>query len=521
MKRHALGIAAVLTAFLISSPILAQKGGVGRVTTQSNSGFGFGARALGMGGAFIAIADDASAASWNPAGIGQLIRPELTIVASTNSNETRVSGDQTTDSYTNAAGVPNGNKDFYTFSDQIVKQDPTGIDFLSFVQPFDTGKQILSFQLSYARRGRAATSTQSLNLQNSDNYYVVGNGTEALYSTTDYEITSSGSGGIDSFTFGVGTSFSEWLFVGASGELWRGTVGSTNEVAIRSFTFDRDLGVHVPSEDRRFSNSVERKIQAYSFNFGVLAKPYPWLSLGAVYRTKWSGTNDLNASYYEIGAVSGGYRRWQGTATTDSTIDWPDSWGVGMAIRPMPALTLSADYSVTNWSKGTTNPQGPFWFCDEAGHCTAQFNNVDVAFPSGGPVDQHGEKFQNDQDSLRFGAEYVFRPGRILVPVRAGYYRITSLAPLFDDRQFDSDPEADFRGYTAGLGIAFDMGNQKSLLLDFAATLEEADSSYNEQNYFRCYTNAQQQCSVYFLRTRTSKQEVRNTRLIGSLIYRF
>ncbi|GAI10837.1 unnamed protein product, partial [marine sediment metagenome] len=41
---------------------------------------GSGARAIGMGGAFIAIADDATAASWNPAGLIQLERPELSIV---------------------------------------------------------------------------------------------------------------------------------------------------------------------------------------------------------------------------------------------------------------------------------------------------------------------------------------------------------------------------------------------------------------------------------------------------------
>ena len=41
---------------------------------------GSGARALGMGGAFIAVADDATAASWNPGGLIQLETPEISAV---------------------------------------------------------------------------------------------------------------------------------------------------------------------------------------------------------------------------------------------------------------------------------------------------------------------------------------------------------------------------------------------------------------------------------------------------------
>lgn len=49
--------------------------------SPSLSTVGSGARALGMGGAFIAIADDATAASWNPAGLIQLDFPEISFVA--------------------------------------------------------------------------------------------------------------------------------------------------------------------------------------------------------------------------------------------------------------------------------------------------------------------------------------------------------------------------------------------------------------------------------------------------------
>ena len=50
------------------------------LTSQSNIVLGVGARALGMGGAFLARADDATAASWNPAGLSYLRRPEVSIV---------------------------------------------------------------------------------------------------------------------------------------------------------------------------------------------------------------------------------------------------------------------------------------------------------------------------------------------------------------------------------------------------------------------------------------------------------
>ncbi len=51
--------------------------------TSTLNPVGSGARAIGRGGAFIAVADDATAASWNPAGLIQLKRkPEMSVVTS-------------------------------------------------------------------------------------------------------------------------------------------------------------------------------------------------------------------------------------------------------------------------------------------------------------------------------------------------------------------------------------------------------------------------------------------------------
>jgi tetratricopeptide (TPR) repeat protein len=45
--------------------------------TESVFATGAGNRALAMGGAYTALADDASSVAWNPAGLGRLVRPEL------------------------------------------------------------------------------------------------------------------------------------------------------------------------------------------------------------------------------------------------------------------------------------------------------------------------------------------------------------------------------------------------------------------------------------------------------------
>ncbi len=75
----------VLGAF-ISGTAIAQTsdtatGGVQRLEIPSTfNPVGSGARALGMGNAFIAVADDATAASWNPGGLIQLGCPEVSVV---------------------------------------------------------------------------------------------------------------------------------------------------------------------------------------------------------------------------------------------------------------------------------------------------------------------------------------------------------------------------------------------------------------------------------------------------------
>ncbi len=73
-----------LFIFLIAADLLlAQyKSNVSNVATTAAPflQIGVGSRAIGMGGAFVATANDASAMYWNPAGLGKLNSAELIFV---------------------------------------------------------------------------------------------------------------------------------------------------------------------------------------------------------------------------------------------------------------------------------------------------------------------------------------------------------------------------------------------------------------------------------------------------------
>jgi tetratricopeptide (TPR) repeat protein len=82
--RFALGALSLL--LLAAAPGFAQNGGqVGQFLS-----YGVGARAMSMGGAYYAISDDASAAYWNPAGLAQLQRKELTTMQATMFQDTKL-----------------------------------------------------------------------------------------------------------------------------------------------------------------------------------------------------------------------------------------------------------------------------------------------------------------------------------------------------------------------------------------------------------------------------------------------
>lgn len=75
MARNFIKYVLVVFLIIITSDVTFGEG-VG-TTTASFLKMGVGARAIGMGGAFVAISDDANATYWNPAGLTQIKSPEI------------------------------------------------------------------------------------------------------------------------------------------------------------------------------------------------------------------------------------------------------------------------------------------------------------------------------------------------------------------------------------------------------------------------------------------------------------
>ena len=128
----------------------------GSPTTVELSFSNPGARSLGFGGAFVALADDATAAFANPAGLVQLSTPEVSVEGRLWSYSTpfteggRVSGQPTGNLLDNTPGLRTG----------VSSESLLALSFMSFVYPREDWS--LAFYRHQSANFEVATETQGL-----------------------------------------------------------------------------------------------------------------------------------------------------------------------------------------------------------------------------------------------------------------------------------------------------------------------------------------------------------------------
>jgi long-subunit fatty acid transport protein len=425
---------------------------------QANSSVvqGSGARAFGMGGAFLARADDATAASWNPAGLSYLRRPELSVVWSATNQLSSVSYD--------LAGA------------KVVddRRRGHGPDFLAATYPIRFERVTGAVQLSFQRVIAFDTS-------------------RTIEKLTSPSKQVEASGGFDVLAFGSGLQFSRKLRVGLAVNRWlNGYEQRVEREAGRRATLDADFG-----------------LRGWNIHAGMIWTPIESLNVGVVGKTPFTAKVELARSRQDLCIDVVSPEECRGTVYTtnsysssDLSLDFPGAFGVGLSWRPRSALTLSADYTRSFWSNGEihnyfvlkpTRPPDP---------PPVPTDDPETSFPLL-PYPTLNDEQQQDTEQVRIGVEYVVLSERLKLPLRLGafldkqYLRAGVIAPPTTPgepgRLLDGDAPR-FKGFTAGAGLIVG-----PVLLDFAYIYESGD---------------------YIDRLEPNRIEVWAHRVYASLIYR-
>jgi long-chain fatty acid transport protein len=372
--------------------------------TETFGGFEFnlnnpGARALGMGGAFIAVADDATAAVTNPAGLPILQRPEI----SAEVKFTKYTN--TIQAFTNTR--QEGFADVYhsrDFDDHV-----TTPSFFSFVYPTErfVGAVFVREQVNFESHFTTNGVFQS---DNTRNFPVQSN----------LDITAL------NFGAAVGLNLAKLHpllpNLGGSIEFSHGTVNSK----LQRFGFDEFVlrnGMIEVDENVKFSQSpdfspfnvvsqtsVDGSDTGIGFNVGALWRPLENLSIGAVFRRgpKFNMQQTFMSNPFvnflvENGTLSPTLITFQNTQVFDFTLKVPDVYGAGIAYRLFDRLTITLDVVRIRYSQ--------------------LLENMQIIFRSPGQPLSRPEQYKlDDATEVHFGAEYIFFIRRIPLAVRAGFF---------------------------------------------------------------------------------------------------
>ena len=239
----------------MATPLLAQNPIGVLISEQSRATFdvqGAGARAMGLGGAFIAVADDATAVSFNPAGLAQLLKPEVGFVGRGLSKRLSFQDFETTSKGRQLA-----------VSDSLASETRFDPLFISGTIPLRLNGRNLVLQLSVHRQFALAESSDR-DLTETD----VAGGTPGF---VHQDVVQTGQ--IDVYSFAMAYEASERILIGVSYNQWRGrwelnSASSKQQGSKNTFANYRQVNA----------------LDGDNFNLGIIWR-WPTWSLGLVRRT--------------------------------------------------------------------------------------------------------------------------------------------------------------------------------------------------------------------------------------------
>ena len=422
-----------LACLLLLAPAASAQLEVDRIdiTGRQNLTLGSGARAYGMGGAFLARADDATAASWNPAGLSYLRVPEVSLVGVSNSFD--VTRGLSSDSFQGQA-----------------------VDFAAFTWPIGLGDVRGAVQLSYQR---AISFDGSRRIELYDRRPACSSSSR----------TGASDGGFDVVAFGTGLRLSRHVRAGFTVNRW---LNGYDQTLSRTILKDNQHPL------REFG--LDFRPSGWSFNFGVIVSPLEQLNVAAVYKTPFTADVSLDKSRRDSwGTISSIEEVTTNAASSEAVrLDFPSSYGFGLSWRPRDTLTLSADFTRTHWSEARIQNYFELSATQPSDDGVPAVPPPPVVYPNrqyptlrpvpdpSDPADPLRLQGQQDAEQFRVGVEWVLIRGGLKVPLRAGYFNDRQIEPVLG-----GNPPR-FNGFTVGTGLILG-----SMLFDVAYVYEFGEYS--------------------------------------------
>lgn len=496
MKRWVACLAATVT--ILSAGKASAQAIQNVILRNSFNPVGAGARGLGMGGAFIAVADDGTASSFNPAGLAQLRRSELAIVGFKQEVTSTLSG------------LRLGTGDVETTVEAAQHTSP---DFVGLAIPFELASRNLTVQISYQRtvdlfgKGKAGFFDRvpaAALLAEEDIQLLRIPPTTPV--TVRAEVVPEQSGAFHTASLALGYEVTSRLSVGASMNYWVAEWNARGRDVLR-FSLEQLRPGQSPIEFFRRESQFQQDqgLRGLNLNLGFLLK-YPRISIGGVARLPFVGDYELTETIASEDFVLGKpFGSDVLTTPVTTRLHWPRSLGAGVALRPFRGLTLAGDYTRSHWSRAFIEdlPDGALFtqrseLFNAAGEQVRTF--TDRNFFDLLPASQTDTV---DTQQWRGGAEYLLTAiPKVVVPFRVGIFR---------DRSPIVEPSGEGRrmkGWTVGTGLNFNR-----VVLDLAFERRESEGFVGQRF---AGEDEEGPIGVEFLST----ESVRQDRIVAALIYR-
>jgi long-chain fatty acid transport protein len=429
-----------LVALLAAGSVAAQ------VLDEANAGVQFnftppGARSLAMGGAFIGLADDATAAYTNPAGLTTLRNPEVGLEVRYTSfthvftDAGHYGAPATGIGVDTVDGLPFGEAD----------QSVVSLSYLSYVYAGD-GWALAAYR-QQAADFDAAFNTSGAFIGTQSRLYPV---------ATDMNLK------VANYGLSLAFDLTKTLSLGFGASYYDFSLDAlTNRYYFQSYEAAR----YTP--DNLYSAQVQSGSDTdIGFNLGLLWRASDKFWLGAVYRDgpsfllRYSGTCGPTAP----DQCALGYG---GATTFDSTgtFNLPAVYGAGLAFKPSDALTFTLDYDRVEYSALTEDLTGIPGLAPE-------FPNFTV----------------DDGDEYHVGLEYLILASSSPVALRAGAWldpahqvRYTGSFDFLAALWAPGAAAKDEWHYTAGIGVSISGKYQ----VDFAFDLSDRVDTLSLSGVYR------------------------------------